>query len=301
MIKSIKVINPSGESLKMELGKPEQSGFLIEHIDGLGPVKATMNTSKLANYHGVIYNSSYLGSRNINITLRFMESVKESIEDVRHKSYKYFPINQQIRLIIETDTRTVETTGIVEDNPVDIFNRIEKTVIPILCPDPFLYSVSDSITTFTGISPKFKFPFSNKTTEPELHFGDIDTRHEANVFYKGDYETGCTITINALDDLEGNVEIHNLTDSIFMKLDTAKIPNGILTGDTITIETSPKHKSIMLLRDGKKINILNALAKNTKWFVLRKGNNLFAYRTEVEADINKLYFDIKNKVVYEGV
>lgn len=44
MIKSVTVVNHLGESLKLDLASPEKSGFIAKSMEGLGPVKATVNT-----------------------------------------------------------------------------------------------------------------------------------------------------------------------------------------------------------------------------------------------------------------
>ena len=48
MIKSVTVTNYLGESIKLELGFPEKSGFLIQSIDGLGPPKADIHKTEVA-------------------------------------------------------------------------------------------------------------------------------------------------------------------------------------------------------------------------------------------------------------
>lgn len=304
MIKSITPFNPSGESLKIELGKPEESGFLVRSIDGLGPVKATINTTKIAMTDGARYNSSYLDQRSIVINLMFLDSAEKSIEDMRHESYRYFPINKEIRLVIETDTRTVETTGIVEDNQVEIFSQQEGAAITILCSDPLLYSVADNRYTFSGIEPLFEFPFQNESVdEPELVFGMVERKETGVLHYAGDYDVGFTLTIHATG-AATNPVIRNLSTKEYMRIDTdklAKLTNseGLLSGDTITIETRHKRKSITLLRDGKYINILNCLDKGCKWLTIRKGDNVF--NCTADANATNLQFYIKNKVVYEGV
>ena len=75
--------------------------------------------------------------------------------------------------------------------------------------------------------------------------------------------------------------------------------SGIVTNDTITICTVRGKKSITLLRDGIKTNILNSLGKNIDWFQLSKGDNIFAYTAEEGA--SNLQFKVISNIVYEGV
>ena len=73
MIKSVKVINYLGESIKLELGAPEKSGLLIRSITGLGAGKANINSTDLSTGDGSVYNSSRVLPRNIVFSLVFLE------------------------------------------------------------------------------------------------------------------------------------------------------------------------------------------------------------------------------------
>ena len=55
MIKSVTVVNHLGESLKLDLASPEKSGFIVKSIEGFGPVKATVNTTKMSTTDGALY------------------------------------------------------------------------------------------------------------------------------------------------------------------------------------------------------------------------------------------------------
>ena len=55
MIKSVTVTNPAGDSLKLEMSRPETSGFYIQNIEGLGPSKANINISESATVDGGYY------------------------------------------------------------------------------------------------------------------------------------------------------------------------------------------------------------------------------------------------------
>ena len=44
MIHSITVTNYLGDSIVLELARPEQSGFIVKSVEGLGPAKGNVNT-----------------------------------------------------------------------------------------------------------------------------------------------------------------------------------------------------------------------------------------------------------------
>ena len=304
MIKSVTITNHLDESIKLDLFNPEKSGFIIKSIEGLGPVKANINFKELATNDGSIDNSARLSSRNIVMSLQFMEN--STIEETRLKSYKYFPIKRNIKFLIETDSRICETIGRVETNVPTIFSNAEGCQISILCPNPYFYSAGENGTNqtiFYGTEPLFEFPFSNESlTEDLIEFGSIENQTEGTVYYDGDAEIGITIQIHAVGEAEGLV-IYNTKTREIMRINDDKLKSlmgsGIQAGDEITITTSRGEKGIYMLRSGVTTNILNSLEKPIKWFQLSKGDNTFAYTAS--AGLTNLQFRIENKVIYEGV
>lgn len=304
MIKAVTVTNYLGDSIKLDLMRPEKSGFIVKGIEGLGPGKADMNFTSIASDDGDLYNTSRRGKRNIILSLGFMAT--PTIEDVRLKSYKYFPLMRNLTLLIETDSRTAEVSGYVESNEPNIFSENEGCIISILCPNPYFRSAGEdgiTETVFSGIVSQFEFSFENNSlNEPMLEFGSIQNLTEQTIYYTGDAETGVTIYIHALGEVE-NITIYNTRTRELMKIDTYKLEeitgHGILAGDEITICTIKQKKSIFLLRSGITTNILNCLDKKVDWFQLSKGDNIFTYIAEYGG--TNLQFRIQSQVVYEGV
>ena len=171
MIKSVTVTNYLGDSVKLELMRPEKSGFIVESINGLGPSNASINTTEVSTNDGALFNSARLSKRNIVFKLLFMNTDTETIEDIRQKTYKYFPMKKGVTLLIETDNRLVSTTGYVETNEPNIFDSKEGSTISIVCPDPFFYSAGKNgtnETVFYGIQAVFEFPFENNSLDEPL-------------------------------------------------------------------------------------------------------------------------------------
>ncbi len=307
MIKSFTVTNYLGDSIKLEMGRPEKSGFLVKSVSGLGPSKANIITTEVSTNDGSLFNSARLNQRNIVFEFIFVETINgESIEDVRQKSYKYFPLKKNLDLLIETDNRIVKTTGYVESNEPNIFSSKEGSQISIICPDPHFYSAGpdgNNTTVFYGVESVFEFPFSNESlTDPLIVFGNIQLKTENVITYKGDTEIGVTIHIHAIGKVE-NITIYNTGTRENMRIDTVKLEaltgSGIVAGDDIIIKTQKGDKSITLIREGQYINILNCLGRETDWFTLAKGDNIFAFTAE--SGTTNLQFWIENKVIYEGV
>lgn len=306
MINSVTIINDSGDSVKIDLSHPEKSGFALYSATGLGPGKADLNVSEISSIDGGLFNSARISSRNITLSLIFVEHDGKSIEDVRHDSYRYFQLKKKVSLIFDTDSRLAGIDGYVESNDPTIFSKKEGSDISIVCPSPFFYSAGDNgntITRFSGVEASFEFPFSNESlSDPLIEFGTIRYDHEKIVVYEGDADVGMRITIHATGDAE-NVIIYNMETREFMKIDTSKMASytghGIIRGDDIIINTVAGSKSVTLIREGVYTNILNCLDRESSWLTLSKGENLFAYSADEGA--NNLQFQIENRVLYEGV
>jgi len=107
------------------------SGLLITSIDGLGPGKATVNSTEIPTSDGDVVNSVRLSGKNIVINGKFLGA--PAIEDARLLSYKYFPIKQKINFYIETDNRTASIDGYVESNEPVVFEDGCGCQISIKC------------------------------------------------------------------------------------------------------------------------------------------------------------------------
>lgn len=304
MVNALTVINSLGEQLRIELRNPRETGFAVKSITGLGPPKANINTTEVITNDGSLYNSSRVNQRNIVISFLYLPV--PTIEEVRQSSYKYFPINKEVTLIVETDKRIAMTKGYVEANEPDIFSKQEGATISIVCPDPYFYLYgTDGVTVsvFRGVVSMFEFPFSNESLNENLiQLGAIQESTAQNIYYEGDSDVGMDIIMEAEGEV-GDITIYKLTTREQMRLSSEKLAaltgSGLVKGDKVIIKTSRGEKGVTLYRQGDEINILNALDKGANWIRLTKGDNLIAYTTSRGGEY--LNFWIENKVIYEGV
>lgn len=327
MIKSVYVKNYRGESTILTLTKPNESGFIITSIDGLGPSHANINTTNLSSDDGAIYNSSRVEVRNIVLHLRFLEGTintpakingentvrKAIIEDIRLLSYKYFPIKKKVTLIFETDQRYVSTEGYVETNEPDIFSNEESTSISILCPDPYFYLAGNYEYTenaFSTVQSKIEFrasetptKYSNESVSEDLtEFGEIRTETTSTIVYEGDKRIGAIFSLN-FSGTASMITLYSDTTGEVMPIDTSKIApivgSDIQELDIIEISTVTGNKYAKLIRGGLEYNILNALGKNTDWISLEHGDNYIGFYAE--SGVTNIQVYLRNKVAYEGI
>ena len=304
MIKSVTVKNCYGEEVKIVLADSEPSHkMFITGIDGLGPAKANINTTKLATTDGAYYNSALLDPRNITIKMTFDFTSLSSIEEARLNTYKYFPIKRNVELVIETDNRKVKTTGYVETNEPDIFSSDEGNQISIICPDPFFYDVEDDIVSFDVLTSMFEFPMENASlSEDLLILGEYDKILGLPIYYRGDVDIGMVATINVNGPV-GNVKLSNVTtdQSVVLYSDRINAFTGspLVASDKVRISSVLGSKKVTLTRNGKNINILNCIDPDSDWIKLVRGDNLI--RIEADSGVEDLDLTISHKTVYEGV
>lgn len=303
MIKSVRVTNPKNESLLLELSNPDPSGLIVQQIEGLGPGKADINIGDFTLQDGGVYNSARMSPRNITITLKPLDI--PSVEQNRIKIYKYFQLKKKTKILVDTDTRKVETEGYIESIEPDIFSDDETVVISIICPDPYLYEQGGASTVFSGVAPLFEFPFeNNSTTENLIEFGEIRLDTRATLNYKGDMDTGVVVSIAATGECS-NITIYNVDTLEYMKIDVDKIKK--ITGkafgdhDELLISTYPNNKYVRLLRDGFLTNVITAINKNADWFKLSSGDNVFSFSTDDGEGEKNLIVTFSYRNAYGGV
>ena len=313
MIYGFTVENYLGKSLKFTLsdGTPAH-GLIVKEITGLGPPKATINTTDYATEDGGQFNSARAEKRTITITFKIVGNYNEQIGAVEYSrdlTYQYFPLKKRVHLIFDQfDHRSADIYGYVESNEPNIFSDDEEATISIVCDDPYFYKYglgAIQTTRFSATDSLFEFEFENPTEDKKIEFSELAVKRERVVDYEGDVEVGVTMTINVRYPHVGDIKIYNLDTAEEMTiyidkiLAIADIPN-LDYGDEIVISTISKQHSAIFTSKGKVYNIINAIDRHSSWFRLRHGQNVFIYSAEEDTE-NNVYFLIENRVVYEGV
>lgn len=320
MIHSFTVTNHTGKSMECELTNPWKEGLAVGAIDGLGPGQATVNVADISSKDGGLFNSARKGSRNIVITLIFVDHDTLTIEDLRRKCYTYFPIEKEVKLKFTTfDGKTYKhflIDGVVESNEPSIFSQREGATISIICPDPCFYTTDDQEQRFSIASnPDFTFEFSKVPSDnTELLMGDVVSYIVTNLYYDGDSDTGAVFDITFKSDVEHTpsnpkkIRIDNSLTNTTSIFSLEKIKNivstmvegfeGIVTGDRIVLSTITGEKSLTYIHDGNSYNVLGAVESAGPWLTIAKGLNHLAIDKDGSIEITA---SVKNKIRYYGV
>lgn len=288
----------------MALENPYESGFFVAGITGLGPPKADINTTRRAGSDGSVYNSAKVESRNIVITLIYYTDNKNNldVEQLRHKTYEYFPIKRQVTLYFVTDRRRASITGYVESNEVGFFTNMEGSQISIICNDPWFVSEDSGLTniSLSNIEPLFEFPVQFTPYDGTVEFSEKKKTVTGAIPYYGDLETGITMTIKCIS-ATGDIALGNDSFSESMLISTQVVNDltgaVISAGDRIVVTTYTGRKTARLYRGSTAYNIIAAINKTSKWLKLYSGMNRLS-ATPITGNVE---VDIDLVVLYEGI
>lgn len=328
MIYSIKSILPNRidpmtskpMEIELDLFHPLKNGLAVTNVSNTGPVKANTVMDDWATIDGGSVNTAHRSYRNIVITLRYIDGGK-SIEEIRHLTYKYFPVKEKIRLVFKTDTRDYYIDGVVDDNNVPMWTDKEASGISIFCGDPFFYEIDEKTLTFVKSVPQFHFFGPTPVTKEVDPFmpsdryevlGMVDPENPptkkpvpAQYMLMGRKIRSRFITINNPSNMDIGLKINmtalgGVEEPRFVNLTTNEgffLKGLYSTSDSITINTRPGHKSVTYA-DGSNAIIKMDLEKS-KWIRLQPGDNVIKY----DAKAGSALMDVSLQVrpLYEGI
>lgn len=320
MIKSFTVTNHTGKSMVCDLVNPYKEGLAVASITGLGPGQASINVADISSTDGGLFNSARRGTRNITISMIFVEHDTLTIEDLRRKCYTYFPLKKNIKLKFTTSngktTKDFYIEGYVESNEPNIFASREGTTISVVCPQPYFYRSSNQEQRFSiSANPDFSFAFSKvPENNSELLMGDIVSYVVSEVYYEGDADTGIVVDINFKEDVQHDPEnpktirIDNSSTNTTNVFSLEKVKtivsnlledySGIVKGDRITLSTVVGEKGLTYFHNGVAYNVLGAIEPTGTWVHLTGGSNYLVIDKDGSVEITA---SVKNKVYYYGV
>ncbi len=105
MLTKVEVFGPVPLILPLGEGETNTDPIQIRDVQGLGPVKANVNTSPFGSFDGEAYTGSSVGKRNIVLTLGLNPNWKDqSITSLRQLLYTYFMPKRAVTLRFFSDT-----------------------------------------------------------------------------------------------------------------------------------------------------------------------------------------------------
>lgn len=164
MIKTVSVANQFGDKISTNFVGAYEAPYVITKIEGHGPVGADINLTQFATNDGAMYNSARVRERTMTLTLAVVAQPGKTIEHARQWIYKTYAVKNHVEMAFVTDTGTYIMTGYVEKCEPDIFEKITKVKVTIVCPDPYFYTPAKTVTSISSVKGDFEFPFADNAT-----------------------------------------------------------------------------------------------------------------------------------------
>lgn len=249
MINKVQLKNAQGSLLDISLENPT-NGYIVEEIDGLGPVKAVIASSSRAKQDGTQFNASRREARNIILKLALEPDFSvETVRGLRRRLYKYLMSKTDVSMTFHMDDGLVVTLdGHVESTDPAIFGEDPGVVSSIMCFEPD-FLVPEPVV------------FSGFTTSGST--GDIIT-------YGGSVETGIQLVLNVDRALTEFTIYHTRPDGTLGTFDFA---GPLVAGDTLSLSTVQGNKYVTKTTAGVDSSYLFAASPYNDWIKLEEGDN----------------------------
>jgi hypothetical protein len=263
MVPIVKIENARGEVLDLS-ADPRYEPVLT----GVGPVVATINSSKAGTADGVQFNSSTVGARNLLLTVELTRDIARA----RLNLYNWLAPKQYIKVYYAAEGLDVYSEGYVETAEVDPWTQGQNVAASILCPWPYWRDVAETYTNASHVEPLFEFPFSIPAEGVEL--STKDTTAGTTILNEGTVDAGVTFELKAtLRSLQPR--IYNLTTREYIGFYLDMEP-----GDVLLVTTAEGNKRATLIRDGVEYNVINTVMENSGWPKMVVGANEFSYTVD---------------------
>lgn len=260
------------------INRPETDLFEVRNIDGLGAVKADVNTTPKGSVDGGSFNGASIGDRNIVLTLGLDPDWDEwTVSRLRRLLDKYFLPKQYVRLVFESmEFSPVGINGYVESNEPNMFSKDPEQQISIICPD--LYFKALEATVIEG------------TTTSGPVYPD----------YQGNVETGMHVEVvrgaDAIDPTSVHIEVSG-GSPFFPYGDFIDVLSGspvVELNKKLVMNSVPGEKYIKKVDQFlNETNLLNYATIINRWPVIGPGTDGFSVTSNAGVqDWTLTYFDL---------
>lgn len=297
MINTLEVINENGQVLRLPL-EDFSSGYAVEDIDGLDPVKATLVSSTFAGLDGEQYQSSRLVPRNVILKLGYIpNAISGDISALRKNLYKYLMPKSKINLLFGMDDmETVVIPGVVEAFDSPKFSRDPKATASIVCYDPDFVGASKIFNAGVQYSPVVPDP-----TKPggmvSLGADPVPLKNEYELYYPGTASTGVILSVHSTPaNPIQNFLVNHTPEDGYTRTMAFGAPTPLSDGERVIISTVPGDK-YAIIRKAQDIPILYGVSEQSTWLSLYEGVN----KLSVMSNGQPVPFTVTYSVRYGGI
>lgn len=251
MLTKVEIVNARGDVLSLPLSD-FSGGYLVEDIQGLGPVKATLTSSSMAQVDGAQSQSSRRETRNITMKLGLKpDYVNTTVDSLRTTLYSYMMPKSFSTLRFYKDGSLFACTKAQSESlDNNMFSQDPEMDASLICVDPDFYTQAPVI----------------------INGATVNTSDTTTVNYPGTSDAGIIFTLTVDRTLSGFTLFNTRPDNVSQTLD---LEASLIAGDVVTITTVPLKKSAILTRSNLSSSILYGIQPAASWISFTNGDNLF--------------------------
>ena len=256
MIENVVISSAQGGAITLPLDDVV-SGFPIQEITGLDPVKATLVSTVFAQQDGAQYQGGRREPRNVKFTLGLEPNWTggEDVRDLRRQLYSVLmPKNAVTMVFTLKDGLVVTAYGVVESFESTLFSKDPAVDVNVICYDPDFIVPTAVVINGSTVTDSTMTEFT----------------------YPGTVETGILFQLLVDRTITGFTIYHTGTDGIPRSM---LVSVDAVSGDVITISTVSGNKFATLTHASADSSILYGIAPQADWFQLLPGTN--AMRVEL--------------------
>lgn len=238
MLKSVRVVSTGGQAKNdlLPLGNAGILPFFITNIDGLEPVKNTLNFTGSVYKPGNYFNSSHAEPRNLVLAIGMnpVSSYTYNFEEMRSRIYTIFQpaIPVVLEFVSDKFPDGVRIMGYVEDISPSIFTEKPEVQVSMVCPDPYF---SDKNPTTLNLPTDY--------VDLTKYLGTAPTPYKLTKTISADVNT--PITFGVMNGAE------------------VTLSGGFKAGDVFTLNTDPNRRELYVTRNGTRVDMYNYIHSGT--------------------------------------
>lgn len=281
--RSITCINEN--NISATFGERSDSPLILEEAEGLYQMDASLSVSDNAMMDGGTYQSGWMKTRNIVLTIRDRGTADHV--SVRSLLFTLFGIREKGTLTVtDTDGESTASRKIdyyTESIESDGVNSSRTYSVSLMCPDPYFYDLTESKVQMSTWLSAFEFEHEFSADGEEFGYKSAE-KLKTIQNDQGSDSTGVTITITASGTVK-NPQVSWVESNEWIKLGSTSKPLTLSAGDVVTITTHSNNKHIYLTSEGVQTEINQYLTMDSTFVTLHRGRNTIGYSADSGIDM----------------
>jgi hypothetical protein len=256
MLSKVEARTMQGDILALTLQDPSE-GIILEEVEGLDPVNATLVSSDYLRIPGASYRSSHREKRDLVFKFDLeSDDLNYTVQDIRRRLYKFFMPQSQVKLrFYDSSETSVDILGRVESFETPLFSQEPAVSIGVQCYDPDF--IDTTLITETG-----------STT-----FTALETPFD----YEGSVSSGINFKLLVNRSISEFTIYQRAPDGSFRSQEFA---SPMVSGDVLEISNVPGAKKVTLTSAGSSRSLLYAISPRSSWISLEPGTNFLRVYAE---------------------